>query len=140
MLAFEPKHTQPFTFEHACQLDAPTIADEISRLQNSLRVLSSTQKQLQDAMALEITPDADLQQAFQENLGVIGSQEERIVMLRKALEAQGAAIAGSPHYQVHTQPNPPPASMPQVAASVSTNGRGPEQTSNEDDESGGVYL
>ncbi|QRW16155.1 tspO/MBR-related protein [Rhizoctonia solani] len=99
MLTFEPKHTQPFTFEHACQLDAPTISEEISRLHNSLRVLSSTQKQLQEAMAAETTPDVDLQEAYRENLEVIGSQEERIVMLRKALEARGAAVADNPHYQ-----------------------------------------
>ncbi|CEL59687.1 hypothetical protein RSOLAG1IB_03620 [Rhizoctonia solani AG-1 IB] len=133
MFAFQPKYTQPFTFEQACQLDAPTIAEEISRLQNSLRALSSTQKQLQDAMAVDVTPDADLQQAFQENLGVIGSQEERIMMLRKALEAQGAAIADSPHYQVHASSSPPP-------VTVSTNERGSDQISNENDESGGVYL
>jgi hypothetical protein len=44
---------------------------EISRLQNSLRVLSSTQKQLQDALDEQDIPDADLQQAFQENLEVV---------------------------------------------------------------------
>ncbi|CAE6476334.1 unnamed protein product [Rhizoctonia solani] len=157
MLTFEPKHTQPFTFEHACQLDAPTISEgdiptmsslkcalskfviEISRLHNSLRVLSSTQKQLQEAMAAETTPDVDLQEAYRENLEVIGSQEERIVMLRKALEARGAAVADNPHYQVHIHPSSLLATPSEVAAPASRNGRVHEQTSNED-ESGGVYL
>ncbi|KAG8691631.1 hypothetical protein FRC11_014383 [Ceratobasidium sp. 423] len=113
---------------------------EISRLQNSLRVLSSTQKQLQDAMGSEAVPDADLQQAFQENLEVIGSQEERIVMLRKALEAQGAAIADNPHYQVQSQAISSSAAAPHEATSVSTTGGTPEQTTNQDGDSEGVYL
>ncbi|CAE6424491.1 unnamed protein product [Rhizoctonia solani] len=140
MLSFQPKYAQPFAFEHACQLDAPTIAEEIFRLQNSLRVLSATQKQLQDAIASEVTPDVELQQAFQENLGVIGSQEERIVMLRKALEAQGAAIADNPHYQLQSQAISLPAAVPHEAASVSTTGGVPEQIANQDGDSGGVYL
>ncbi|KAJ1308792.1 hypothetical protein OPQ81_004482 [Rhizoctonia solani] len=139
MLAFQPKHAQPFTFEQACQIDAPTIAEEISRLQNSLRVLSLTQQQLRDAIDSETTPDADLQQAFQENLEVIGSQEERIIMLRKALEAQGAAIADNPHYQVQSQTVQPLAVASHEAASVSTTGVS-EQPTNWNDESGGVYL
>ncbi|KAF8709477.1 hypothetical protein RHS03_02931, partial [Rhizoctonia solani] len=139
MLTFEPKHTQPFTFEHACQLDAPTISEGDIPTMNSLKVLSSTQKQLQDAMAAETTPDADLQEAYRENLEVIGSQEERIVMLRKALEAQGAAVADNPHYQVHVHPSSLPATPSEIAAPTSRDGRVHEQTSNED-ESGGVYL
>ncbi|ELU45717.1 tspO/MBR family domain-containing protein [Rhizoctonia solani AG-1 IA] len=133
MLTFEPKHTQPFTFEHACQLDAPTISEEISRLHNSLRVLSSTQKQLQEAIAAETTPDVDLQEAYRENLEVMWSQEERIVMLRKALEARGAAVADNPHYQVHIHPSSLLATPSEVAAPASRDGRVHEQTSNEDE-------
>ncbi|CUA70065.1 hypothetical protein RSOLAG22IIIB_00411 [Rhizoctonia solani] len=140
MFAFQPKYGQPFSFEQACQLDAPTIAEEITRLQNSLRVLTETQKQLQDAISSEPTPDADLQQAFQENLEVIGSQEERIVMLRKALEAQGAAIADNPHYQVQSQPVSSLATAPHEAASAPVIIRVPGQTSDQGDDSEGVYL
>ncbi|KAF8681229.1 TspO/MBR family [Rhizoctonia solani] len=139
MLTFEPKHTQPFTFEHACQLDAPTISEGDIPTMSSLKVLSSTQKQLQEAMAAETTPDVDLQEAYRENLEVIGSQEERIVMLRKALEARGAAVADNPHYQVHIHPSSLLATPSEVAAPASRDGRVHEQTSNED-ESGGVYL
>ncbi|KAH7343655.1 hypothetical protein B0J17DRAFT_643332 [Rhizoctonia solani] len=140
MLAFQPKYAQPFTFEHACQLDAPTIAGEITRLQNSLRVLTETQKQLRDAISSEPTPDADLQQAFQENSEVIGSQEERIVMLRKALEAQGAAIADNPHYQLQSQAIPSPAAATHEGPSVPVIVGASEQAANQNDDSEGVYL
>ncbi|KAL5636791.1 hypothetical protein ACGC1H_000681 [Rhizoctonia solani] len=140
MLAFQPKYTQPFSFEQACQLDAPTIAEEIARLQNSLRVLTETQKQLQDAISSAPTADADIQQAFEENLQVIGSQEERIAMLRKALEAQGAAIADNPHYQVQSQVISSSVAVPNGAASVPATTGMFEQTTNQSDESGGVYL
>ncbi|CAE6442323.1 unnamed protein product [Rhizoctonia solani] len=138
MLAFRPKYAQPFSFEHACQLDAPTIAE--ARLQNSLRILIETQKQLQDAISSEPIPDSDLQQAFRENLEVIGSQEERIVMLRKALEAQGAAIADNPHYQVQSYTVPSLATAPREATSVPAMAGVSEQTANQGDDSEGVYL
>ncbi|KAB5595485.1 TspO/MBR family domain-containing protein [Ceratobasidium theobromae] len=138
MSRFLPKHAQPFTFEHACQLDPATIAEEISRLQNSLRVLLSTQTQLQDEIAKQNPPDVDLQQAFQENLEVVESQEERIVMLRTALEAQGAAIADNPHYAIRTQEVPFVSSTPsREAASALTVGRTDAQAG---DDSEGVYL
>ncbi|KAF8608012.1 hypothetical protein BDV93DRAFT_285726 [Ceratobasidium sp. AG-I] len=140
MPTFQPIHAQPFTFDQACQLDSPTIS--AARLQHSLGALASTQKQLQEAINEDDHPDPDLVLAFQENSSVVASQEERIVMLRKALEAQGAAIADNPHYEV--QQGPPPASSgisPQEAASALQPNNPPSQSdAHEAESSGGIYL
>ncbi|KAG9088783.1 hypothetical protein FS749_001901 [Ceratobasidium sp. UAMH 11750] len=111
---------------------------EISRLQNSLQALGSTQKQLQEAISDEAAPDPEFEQALRENSIVIASQEERIVMLRKALEVQGAAIADNPHYDIRQ----PPAQAPPVRAtpaSLSENPTNPPDA-HDDDDSEGVYL
>ncbi|KAG9100458.1 hypothetical protein FRC06_004128 [Ceratobasidium sp. 370] len=136
MPTFQPVYPQPFTFDHACQLDAPTISAEIARLQNSLQALGSTQRQLQEAIAEEVTPDPELEQALRENSVVIASQEERIVMLRNALEVQGAAIADNPHYDMMQAPS----RLPPTAASAlpSQDPANPPNAHEEDDE--GVYL
>ncbi|KAG9128211.1 hypothetical protein FRC07_002829 [Ceratobasidium sp. 392] len=143
MPTFQPIYPQPFTFDHACQLDAPTISAEIARLQHSLQALGSTQMQLQEAIAGESSPDLELEQALQENSVVIASQEERIVMLRKALEAQGAAIADNPHYNLQQPPVPAPitARPSQTTPPVLSNedAVNPLNAHGEDD-SGGVYL
>ncbi|QRV87328.1 hypothetical protein RhiJN_15346 [Ceratobasidium sp. AG-Ba] len=111
--------------------------------QRSLEALRSTQKQLQEATSEEETPDPDLEQAFRENSVVIASQEERILMLRKALEVQGAAIADNPHYDIQQPPQqslPPAGPLPQVAASAPPNEdqNGSPNFNNEDSE--GIYL
>ncbi|KAG8687789.1 hypothetical protein FRC12_019111 [Ceratobasidium sp. 428] len=114
---------------------------EISRLQHSLQALGSTQTQLQEAIVGEVSPDPELEQALQENSIVIASQEERIVMLRKALEAQGAAIADNPHYDIQQPPVPAPARLSQPATSTSPNESVvAPSTLHQEDDSEGVYL
>ncbi|KDN51114.1 hypothetical protein RSAG8_00743, partial [Rhizoctonia solani AG-8 WAC10335] len=57
-------------------------------------------------------------------------------MLRKALEAQGAAIADNPHYQVRSQVISLPAAVHEAAPVPGVS----EQTTNQGDDSEGVYL
>lgn len=61
-------------------------------------------------------------------------------MLRKALEAQGAAIADNPHYDIQQPPVQAPSRLSQTAASAlpSENPTNSPNTHEEDDE--GVYL
>jgi hypothetical protein len=90
---------------------------EITRLQNSLKHLKSTQAELREA--LESPPDPDISQALEENNVVMsvscpscfhlfvprptlwlhrGSQEERIEMLKLALSHHGIDAASASHY------------------------------------------
>jgi hypothetical protein len=64
-------------------------------------------------------------------------------MLRKALEAQGAAIADNPHYEVRAQEQSPVAAVTPLreAASASATGRLSEHANvQEGEDSGGIYL
>ncbi|KAI0335420.1 hypothetical protein GY45DRAFT_1342497 [Cubamyces sp. BRFM 1775] len=96
-MEYRPRYSQPFTLEEARQLAVPIITEEISRLQNSLTHLHRTQDELQDALSTS-AGDADLSQAFEENEVVIGSQKERITMLRMVLAEKGVPM--SAHYDV----------------------------------------
>jgi hypothetical protein len=69
------------------------------------------------------------------------SQEERIVMLRKALEAQGAAIADNPHYEVqYQQPPVSVVSPPGAASALRTDNSNGQSHAQEDEDSEGIYL
>ncbi|CAL1700788.1 unnamed protein product [Somion occarium] len=93
-MEYRPRYPQPFTLAEAVRLDVPIIAEEISRLQNSVERLRATQKELNEAVAE--SPDPDFSKAIEENDIVIGSQEERVSMLKMALTEKG--IPSSPHY------------------------------------------
>ncbi|KAJ7591001.1 hypothetical protein C8J56DRAFT_934432 [Mycena floridula] len=67
------------------QLPIETISQEIARLQDSVRRLDETQHLLQEHLASESTPDPEITQAIQENETTIGSQRERILMLKLAM-------------------------------------------------------
>ncbi|KAI0774232.1 hypothetical protein C8Q74DRAFT_1368732 [Fomes fomentarius] len=69
-MEYKPRYSQPFTLDEARQLAVPIIAEEISRLQNSLAHLRRTQDELKDALTTS-TGDIDLTQAFEENELVI---------------------------------------------------------------------
>jgi len=98
-MGYKPRYSQPFTLAEAKALDLSVISEEISRLQNSLKYLSETQVVLKSALA-ETTepPDSEILQAFEENQVVIGSQEERITILKMAITEKGI-IPGS-HYDL----------------------------------------
>ncbi|KAG8949495.1 hypothetical protein FRC03_000322 [Tulasnella sp. 419] len=112
-----------------------TGTSEISRLQHSLERLRSTQVQLQEFLKESESPDADLSDAFNENKNVIASQEERIQLLRHALELKGGSVASNPHYA------PQEASLPSVETSRNySNANLQHDTSDSIDDSAGVFL
>jgi len=95
-MEYKSHYNQPFTLGEAIQLDISTITEEISRLQNSLFHLKRTQEELQEAA--EHAPDPEFDKALEENEDVIGSQEERISILKMALTERGVRMGG--HYEV----------------------------------------
>jgi len=99
-MEFKPRYQQPFALETAIQLSIPGITQEIARLQISLQHLGDTQRLLKEHLDETPDKDADLLLAFKENQETIGSQEERIRMLRYALERKGASLASNPHYDL----------------------------------------
>nr|GAT59910.1 predicted protein [Mycena chlorophos] len=105
---YRPKYAQPFTLTEARLLDVQTIAEEIARLQNSLQHLHDTQTMLKEAM--ESDPDPELTKALEENRTIIGSQTERIAILKLALSDKG--IIMSEHYDPPKNPGPPAAPEP----------------------------
>jgi len=117
-MEYKPRYAQPFTLSEARVLDVETITEEIARLQNSLQRLDETQKFLQEhvsstrAAAGEV--DSEIAKALEENQTVIGSQSERISILKMALSDKGI-VAGShydiaPHVRRHKEAaaEPPP--------------------------------
>lgn len=98
-MEFRSRYSQPFTLADAVAMDISLISDEISRLHNSLHHLKQTQECLREqvadmgAEATETSLSADRAlylETLKENDIVIGSQEERIRMLRIALSQKGA--------------------------------------------------
>jgi len=129
-MAFVPEHPQPFSLEVAVQLSIPEITGEIDRLQLSIQHLESTQQQLLQYLTGSDADNVDLLEAFKENKATIASQNERIFMLRIALERKGATVAANPHYA--TIPSRAPAA---VAARTEATG-----ANNADMADGGLYL
>ncbi|KAJ7638911.1 hypothetical protein FB45DRAFT_1055121 [Roridomyces roridus] len=125
-MEYTPRYAQPFTLTEAKLLDVQTITEEITRLQNSLQRLDETQKMLREYVASikagEAPADPEITKALEENVAVIGSQTERISILKMALADIGI-IAGS-HYDLA-----PPASTTPAAAET----RPPAPTTEDDD-------
>lgn len=111
-MEYSPRYPQPFTISQAVGLDVGMITEEIARLQNSLAYLRSTQAQLKEVN--DESPDPEFTKAMEENDDVIGSQEERISMLKIALTEKGIPMDG--HYAVdfdrHLQPPAPVSATP----------------------------
>ncbi|KAG9016907.1 hypothetical protein FRB95_000126 [Tulasnella sp. JGI-2019a] len=113
----------------AIELSIPEITGEIARLQLSLQHLRDTQAQLSEYLSGPEAGDADLMAAFDENKATIASQEERVQMLRIALERKGATAATNMHY------------APRPVTTVTTNPiAGPEPMDMAEDEDGGLHL
>jgi len=131
------------------------MSPEIARLRNSLSYLQSTQEQLREALAE--SPDFELSKAMEENEVTIGSQEERISILRMALAEKGIPTEG--HYALDPATAVPPsrntpAATPRAAQSESpsfprqptetrervTPAAAPSSRDVEMDEDGGLHL
>ncbi|KAI0921045.1 hypothetical protein AcV5_001237 [Taiwanofungus camphoratus] len=138
-MEYRPRYTQPFTLEEATQMEVSVITEEIARLQNSLLHLGKTQDELREASAS--TPDAEFTKAMEENETVIGSQEERISILRMALTEKGVRMGS--HYDVadiRTNSRdrlPEQSSLRQFASTVNPNTS--NETRSTDDEDG-IHL
>ncbi|KAH9938194.1 uncharacterized protein B0H18DRAFT_1112373 [Fomitopsis serialis] len=91
---YRPRYSQPFTLQEAVGLDVSVITEEIARLQHSLQHLRRTQTELK--VVSDEAPDPEFTKAIEENDLVIGSQEERVSILKMALTEKGV-LMGS-HY------------------------------------------
>ncbi|GJJ07617.1 hypothetical protein Clacol_001821 [Clathrus columnatus] len=98
-MEYKPRYQQPFTLAQAISFELSVIIAEIGRLQISLQHLRDTQKQLNEEIQNKF--DAILSEAFKENEEVIASQEERILILRLALEHKGSVARDNSHYDLH---------------------------------------
>ncbi|KAG6821626.1 hypothetical protein H0H93_000135 [Arthromyces matolae] len=133
---FIPRYAQPFTYLEALKLDVAVITEEIARLQNSLLHLKHTQAILQECIDAEpsTTVDPELTNALEENKTVIGSQEERILLLKLVLTEKG--VHYGKHYDRNAEEEPTttaPTSLPEEVMIP------PPQPSSEDDHDG-VHL
>ncbi|RDX55572.1 hypothetical protein OH76DRAFT_1371866 [Lentinus brumalis] len=145
-MEYKPRYSQPFTLEEARLLAVPIITEEISRLQNSLSHLQRTQEELKEALTTA-PGDPDLTEALEENEVVIGSQNERITMLKIVLNEKGIRtsahydVQGSPRHQAHVDHIE---SEAQRDASAESHGRtttsSPNSESRIDGDTEGVYL
>jgi len=90
-MEYTPRYPQPFTLAEAIRLDASVIYEEITRLNNSIEHLKRSQIELREAVASD--PDPELDKAIKENNFVIGSQEERVSILKMALVEKGITIS-----------------------------------------------
>lgn len=105
---------------------------EVSRLQHSLLHLKRTQDELRDHISTSETIDHVVQEAIEENDGVIASQEERIGMLKLALQQKGVNIQ-SGHYD--TASSIVPSAPPEESTPV-----GSQSVNAVDERDEGVYL
>ncbi|KAK0453502.1 hypothetical protein EV421DRAFT_685146 [Armillaria borealis] len=138
-MEYTPRYAQPFTLNQAIQLDIPVIIEEIARLQNSLQHLRETQELLGQYIAENPEEqDAEIEKAFKENETVIGSQEERVGMLRMALSEKG--VNPGSHYAVSPS-NGILAERDIVQRSTGpVTGNQTNEVAAESDDDGGVHL
>ncbi|PVG03658.1 hypothetical protein CPB86DRAFT_691679, partial [Serendipita vermifera] len=103
---FIPRFRQPFSLEMAKELDVQTLTTELVRLEDSVQRLMQTQETLKEFMeaeaksndASDTKPDEEILKAYEENVEVIGSQQERMQMIVIALEAKGVSRQSLSHY------------------------------------------
>ncbi|THG95486.1 hypothetical protein EW026_g6182 [Hermanssonia centrifuga] len=93
---------------------------KITRLQNSLGHLKRTQAELKEAN--EESPDEEWVKAMEENADVIGSQEERVSILRMALAEKGVHCAAGLTPQEATSLVTQPSDEQPAQATIRTNG------------------
>ncbi|EGO01886.1 hypothetical protein SERLA73DRAFT_166398 [Serpula lacrymans var. lacrymans S7.3] len=136
-MEFSPRYSQPFTLEEAIHLDLPVITEEIARLENSLLHLGQTQEELREYTKgpPPSSQDPDILQAIEENEITIGSQQERVLMLKLALTHKGVPESSGAHYDF---------ALSVTNHDTSLNGRNTsptnERVTSEGTEEDGVYL
>ncbi|KIK68034.1 hypothetical protein GYMLUDRAFT_216477 [Collybiopsis luxurians FD-317 M1] len=137
-MELRPRYPQPFTLSEASLLEIPTISEEITRLQYSVKRLRETQEMLQQVIEEAESPEAadvEIVQAFKENQDVMCvdcSQEERILILKLALADKGVTAAD--HYDVES--TKPTTKAPEVVTNVSST----DNAASIEDDSGGLHL
>ncbi|KAG5648983.1 hypothetical protein DXG03_000332 [Asterophora parasitica] len=121
---FIPRYAQPFTLAEAVTLDVAH--------------LKQTQTGLQEYIDSEPPEDVDpeITKALEENKTVIGSQEERILILKLALSEKGVHYGS--HYELNSKDTTSPAAAETPSTHPSTTAT--ETSQAEPDDEGGVYL
>ncbi|KAG7527928.1 hypothetical protein FFLO_06496 [Filobasidium floriforme] len=97
---YQPKHDQPFTLADAVDLDVGILSNEITRLRNSLDHLRASNRELEAFIKdPENADDTDgLEEVIKENEQVIEVQEDRIDLLKHALEQKIGSDPANKHY------------------------------------------
>ncbi|BGO93360.1 hypothetical protein NBRC10512_005526 [Rhodotorula toruloides] len=110
MVDYVPHHAQPVTLAQLRAIEADSLVPEIARLENSIAHLERSNQELRDAVREEqagtdVDEDAvrEFEAAIKENEETIAAQQERITMIRLALEEKIGVDAGNPHYQPASQ-------------------------------------
>ncbi|KAN0131467.1 hypothetical protein V8E53_010844 [Lactarius tabidus] len=129
-----PRHSQPFSFSEALKLDPTTIADEIARLQNSLKHLKRTQDELR-----AYSDGPELAQILRENDAVIASQEERFYMLNIAQTEKGV-VSPSGHNELTHPPAFAAVSEQQEGVAAPTRRMVVDDLGEDPDDDGGIVL
>ncbi|KAF5321241.1 hypothetical protein D9619_000783 [Psilocybe cf. subviscida] len=137
---YTPRYPQPFTLKEAISLDVGlnTPHAEIARLQNSLSHLKETQAFLKADLDESGETDPEVLKAFEENQGVIGSQEERVSMLKMALTEKG--IVGGAHYELPNTTQTPQTNTTQSSEPATTTVTSSTASEEVNGEGDGVYL
>jgi len=137
-MEYSSKYNQPFTLSQAIHLDVSILSEEITRLQNSLQHLRSTQTTLREHTASEQSSnspvDPEITVALSENEETIGSQEERISILKMALAHKG--VSTSNHYDLITKQSQGSEAVIPLPVGPVQNGASDQQ--DEDDD--GIHL
>ncbi|GAA5902837.1 uncharacterized protein JCM6883_007258 [Sporobolomyces salmoneus] len=97
---FRPQHDQPVTLAELSTLEPELLVNEISRLENSLKHLKRSNEELKEFIEVEDDEEtkAEFVNTVFENQETIAKQEERIQMIRLALEEQIGVQASNSHY------------------------------------------
>ncbi|KAL8287345.1 hypothetical protein RQP46_003797 [Phenoliferia psychrophenolica] len=123
MTTFTPLHSQPVSVASLVALEPDTLTAEISRLQNSIAHLERSNRELLDFLhppptgalggagagagqawddeeALDEETKREFELSIEENRVTIARQEERLVMIRLAMEQKLGVDATNNHYDV----------------------------------------
>ncbi|GAA5822551.1 hypothetical protein JCM11251_006376 [Rhodosporidiobolus azoricus] len=117
---YTPKHPQPVTLAQLRQLEPELLSNEITRLQNSIQHLERSNDELREFAGdgggeddeVDEESKAEFEAAIRENEETIAAQNERLHMIRLALEEQVGVDAENPHYNLSSTASTalPPAS------------------------------
>ncbi|KAK4704756.1 hypothetical protein P7C70_g1453, partial [Phenoliferia sp. Uapishka_3] len=116
MSSFTPKHSQPVSVSSLVELEPDTLSAEITRLQNSISHLKRSNQELYDFIhppdgaegeeELDEETRKEFEESVRENAVTIARQEERILMVRLAMERKLGVDATNSHYDLITNAAP----------------------------------